>query len=117
MLLLAALSFALFGAVLAGAMPTASKFSTVILLNVFGISGGFFFNTTTPLFFELTMETIFGWANENAASMILILVNTLFQIAFVAIPTKIGGTIHWPQWLCVAILVVVAGLLWSVPMR
>jgi hypothetical protein len=30
------------------------------ILFVFGIAGGFFYNTATPLYFELTMETIYG---------------------------------------------------------
>ncbi len=49
--------------------------------------------------------------------MVLILVNTCFQIAFVSVPVDLGGYTHWPQWLCVAILAAVATLLGSLRVR
>ena len=45
------------------------------------------------------METVFGWASENGSSAILIFVNTVVQILFLAVPTDIGGSTLWMNWL------------------
>jgi Mn2+/Fe2+ NRAMP family transporter len=65
---------------------------------VSGIAAGLTFNCTIPLFFEMIMETVFGWASENAASTIVTWLNTAVQIVFLAIPTKIGGSAQWQVW-------------------
>ena len=44
------------------------------------------------------METVFGWASENAAATIVTWLNTAVQIVFLAIPTKIGGSAQWQVW-------------------
>lgn len=41
----------------------------------------------------------------------------MFQIAFIALPTKIGGTVQWPGFLTVAILTGSTLLLAAVPVR
>ena len=110
LLFLAAASFGVFAAAATGIEST-------VFLFVFGILGGMMYNTTTPLYFELAMETIYGWASENAASMVLILVNTIFQIAYVALPQKMGGTVQWPGFLAVATLVGSFVLLSAIPVR
>ena len=50
------------------------------------------------------METVFGVANENAASTTLIMVNSVVQIAFLAVPTKLGGSALWMNWLMLGVL-------------
>ena len=49
--------------------------------------------------------------------MVLILYNTVFQIVFIALPTKLGGTVQWPGFLTVAILLGSTALLAAVPVR
>lgn len=65
-------AFAVFAAAAAGLTSSVGLglHDNAIFLFVFGIAGGFFYNTTTPLYFELEMETIFGWASDNSASMV-----------------------------------------------
>ena len=119
LLVMSTLSFAFFSAAASG-LTDVLEFddaTSVLFLFIFGISGGFFYNTTIPLFFELAMETVYGWGTENSASMMLILVNTLFQIAYIAMPTKIGGTVQWPGWLAVCCLFASSSLLASVPVK
>ena len=71
-----------------------------------GILGGFAFNCTVPLFFEITMELIFGWCSENTASSLLIFINTVVQIVFLAVPTEINGSSMWMNWLVVASFII-----------
>ena len=100
-----------------GGNRSLGRSDTVMLLYITGVAGGFFFNTTTPLFFELAMETVYGWASENASSMVLILANTIFAIIFTALPTKMGGTTQWPSWLCSGSVAATAAFLCCVPIR
>ena len=53
-----------FSLAVAGAFPL-SHTGTVHVAYVAGILAGFFFNCTTPLYFEMMMETVFGWGSEN----------------------------------------------------
>jgi len=52
-------------------------------------------NVTVPLYFELTLETIFGFGDELAASTVLIVCNTIVQIIFLGVPTEIDGSAFW----------------------
>lgn len=78
------------------------------------VLGGLAFYSTIPLFFELTLETIYGWANETAASTALMLVNGLCQVLFLAAPTHLSGSAGWMPWLtaamCAASLALVASM-------
>ena len=105
----ATISFGAFTMAVAGQLPL-SHSQTVIVAYVTGIMGGFFFNCTTPLYFEIMMETVFGWASENAAGAVLILINTVVQILFLAVPTKIDGSAQWMNWLTCGLFVVCTGL-------
>jgi len=73
LMLLSTAAFAIFAAAVAGWLPL-SHAATVKVAYASGILGGFFFNCTTPLYFEIMMETVFGWASENSSGAVLILV-------------------------------------------
>jgi hypothetical protein len=81
----------------------------VQLVYAAGILGGLSLNASIPLYFELALESVFGFASETAATSLMILLNTAVQIIFLAIPTKIGGTAAWMNWLMLAICVLSIG--------
>lgn len=58
------------------------------------------------LFFELIMETSFGWCDDAAASTVLVMVNSAVQVVFLAVPTKIGGDASWMNVTLLAALLV-----------
>ena len=43
-----------------------------------------------------------GWLPEGVASATLIMVNSVVQIIFLAVPTKINGSSQWMNWLTFA---------------
>jgi hypothetical protein len=49
--------------------------------------------------------------------MALMVVITLVQIAFLAMPTEIRRAVQWPRWLTVGILILSASLLGSTAVR
>lgn len=101
--------FGLFAVAVAGWLPVGHD-DTVTVAYATGILGGFFFNCTTPLYFEMLMETVCGWASENASGAVLILVNTVVQILFLAVPTKIDGSPQWMNWLTLGLFTATTSL-------
>jgi MFS family permease len=81
LMLIAMTSFGVFSANAASLLPL-SHATSVTVAYVTGIVGGMALNISVPLFFELIMETIYGWGDEGAGSMLTILINTVVQIAF-----------------------------------
>ena len=69
--------------------------SLVNAVYIAGIAGGLCLNASLPLYFELTLESIFGFADESAATSLMILTNTVVQVVFLAIPTRINGSSEW----------------------
>ena len=94
----ATLGFALFAACLVGALdgilPGAHGDALRIAVPA-AIFGGFCFNCTIPLFFELTMETVFGWAADADAAAVIVLFNTVVQISVLAFPVDSFGSKDW----------------------
>jgi len=66
----AVVTFAVFAAAAQGLTDSVgiSRHDNTVILFAFGIAGGFFYNTTTPLFFEMAMETIYGWVRHSMRS-------------------------------------------------
>jgi len=107
LMLLSTLGFLAFSFCVAGTFSFPHE-TVVVLAYASGIWGGFFFNCSIPLFFEMTMEVIFGWCPDSAATPVLIFVNTVVQIVFLALPTKIAGSALWMNWLTVGTFVLCA---------
>ena len=68
---------------------------TLLWLNLTCICAGLFFNSSTPLFYELVMETIYGALDENGAFSIMIGTMSVVQIFMLAVPTEINGSSFW----------------------
>lgn len=54
-----------------------------------------------PLFFELILETVYGFVSDNLAASTMMLTVSLVQILVLAVPLKIGGSSLWMNWLMV----------------
>ena len=80
------------------------------------ICTGFFVNISIPLQFELVVETVYGIMSESMALAICTITNTILQIIFLALPTKIDGSSIWMNWtsLCAVIICVVMMILYQV---
>jgi MFS family permease len=59
---------------------------------------GFASSTAYALFFELIMETTFGFMTPNAVCSFVVFVGTIVQIAFLSVPTSIDGSAEWMNW-------------------
>ena len=70
---------------------------------VSSIIGGGLFNSAIPLFFEMIMELVFGWGDEQISSMLTILLNTVVQIIFLIVLAQRDAAdseaLLWPSWL------------------
>ncbi|CAK9052856.1 Solute carrier family 49 member 4 homolog (Disrupted in renal carcinoma protein 2 homolog) [Durusdinium trenchii] len=75
--------------------------SSALLLGVTGVIGGFGVNCMPPLFFELILETVYGFVSDNLAASTMMLTVSLVQILVLAVPLKIGGSSLWMNWLMV----------------
>jgi len=97
---LSCLGFAVFSIIISGReFAQFSQTQLQFMVQFAGIMGGFGFNCILPLFFELTLETVFGFAKASAAASMLIFTEAVVQISFLAVPTKIGGSAVWMNWL------------------
>jgi hypothetical protein len=70
----------------------------IVLLYVTIICTGFFTNISIPLQYELLAENVFGMMSESMAIAICTITNTILQIIFLALPTKINGSSIWMNW-------------------
>ena len=70
----------------------------VIVAYVLGILGGFAFNCSIPLCFEMVLETVFPWGDSNAASSLIVLTGSSIQVFFLLVPNKINGSAQWTGW-------------------
>jgi MFS family permease len=107
LMVVATLSFLLFGINVAGQLNV-THHTQIAIAYATAITGGAALNITVPLFFELIMESIYGWADENIGSMITILINTLMQIGFLialAVVDPNASTI-WTSWALAASMAV-----------
>jgi len=107
LLLLSIVSYAVFAALQplcdAGVLAV-SRARTLTFVS--GVAGGLFSNCSLSLFFEMVMETTFGWCDDAAASTVLVMINSAVQVVFLAIPTKIAGSAQWMNWLMLLALLV-----------
>lgn len=101
-LLCAGVSFAgfLFFAALLTCAHVPSGFGTVAL-GTSGILGGFGINCMLPLFFELILETVYGFVRDDVAATTTMLTMSFIQILVLAVPVKIAGSSLWMNWLMV----------------
>lgn len=117
--LTSALGFLVFTIVLSGRLAAVgfdvSHSTAVLLLKLSGIVAGFGLNCSIPLYFELTLETVHGHISESGACTMLILSNTVIQLTFLAMPTNIGGSALWMNY--VMFVASVASLLLMIPFR
>ena len=99
LMLVAMTSFGLFSANAADLLPL-SHAASVTVAYATGIVGGMALNISVPLFFELIMETIYGWGDEGAGSMLTILINTVVQIIFLIVLAGAdkGSSNLWTSW-------------------
>jgi FLVCR family MFS transporter len=107
MMAIATGSFLLFGMDAAGYLDVAHS-SRIQIAYGSSILGGAALNITVPLFFELIMESIYGWADENIGSMITIAVNTVVQIAFLVGLAEVdpSASVIWTSWVLAASMAV-----------
>jgi nitrate/nitrite transporter NarK len=70
----------------------------VPLAYITAIVAGFASSSTIPLFFELIMETTFGFMTPNAVCSFVVFVSAIVQIAFLCVPTQINGSVEWMNW-------------------
>ena len=70
------------------------------------ICTGFFTNVSIPLQFELVAEAVFGVLPESMALAVCTITNTVLQIIFLALPTKINGSSIWMNWTSVFSVVI-----------
>jgi FLVCR family MFS transporter len=98
-LIVATVSFSIFG-INAGGYLNIKQHERVILAYITSIIGGAALNVSVPLFFELIMESIYGWADENIGSMVTILINTIIQIGFLIALAVMDSSISkiWTSW-------------------
>ena len=59
-----------------------------------------------PLQFELVAEAVFGVLPESMALAVCTITNTVLQIIFLALPTKINGSSIWMNWTSVFSVVI-----------
>lgn len=100
-LLCAGVSFAgflFFAALLTADVP--SSFGT-LALGSSGILGGFGINCMLPLFFELILETVYGFVRDDVAATTTMLTMSSIQILVLLVPVKIAGSSLWMNWLMV----------------
>ena len=97
---IALLSYAAFSANASGWLPLTHA-ASVRVAYVTGILGGACFNCSTPVLFELLMETVYGWGDEGVGSMLSVLANTMIQIAFLVLMAIIDQDASklWISWL------------------
>ena len=98
-LVVATASFVLFGINAAGYLDL-EQHERVVVAYVTSICGGAAINISVPLFFELIMESIYGWADESIGSMVTILINTVVQIGFLAALAEMNADVSkiWTSW-------------------
>ena len=84
----------------------ASKKSMIGWLYMTIICTGFFTNVSIPLQFELVAEAVFGVLPESMALAVCTITNTVLQIIFLALPTKINGSSIWMNWTSVFSVVI-----------
>lgn len=84
LMLIALACFTLFSANAASLLPL-SHSTSVTVAYATGIIGGMALNISVPLFFEMIMETVYGWGDEGVGSMLTILINTIVQIVFLIV--------------------------------
>jgi len=104
LLALSSLGLAVFLGCISGAFSASHSYN-LSLAYASGIWGGFFFNSSIPLFFEMAMEIVFGWCSQTTTSAFLVFVATSAQIIFLAIPTQINGSSRWMNWTLVFVFV------------
>ena len=86
----------------------------ILVAYILGILGGFAFNCSIPLAFEMVLESVFPWGDVNSASSLVVLVSASLQIVFLIVPTKINGSAQWTGWVCAASVVAAAGMMFGV---
>jgi hypothetical protein len=99
LMVVATISFTLFGMNAAGYLHV-DHTVRISIAYATSIMGGAALNITVPLFFEMIMETIFGWADENIGSMLTIAINTIVQIVFLIALAEINpdASTIWTSW-------------------
>ena len=112
LMLSAALGFVTFAVDVHEALSMGSAVAVPLAYGT-AIVAGFAFNSTIPLFFELIMETTFGFMTPSAACSFVVFVNTIVQIAFLCVPTQIDGSAEWMNWTVAIVMCVFGALLLS----
>jgi len=106
-LITATTCFGVFGLNAAGYLDVEQK-TRVMIAYITSITGGAALNISVPLFFELIMESIYGWADESIGSMLTIFINTVVQISFLIALAEMDPLESklWTSWaLCGSMLV------------
>ena len=76
-----------------------------------GILGGFAFNCSIPLGFEMVLETVFPWGQVNAASSLVVFTSASLQIVFLLVPIEINGSAQWTGWVCTLSVIIAATMM------
>lgn len=97
-LLTASFFMLLFTLLLNSSSSTQGGGTRIVLLYVTIICTGFFTNISIPLQYELLAENVFGMMSESMALAVCTITNTILQIIFLALPTKINGSSIWMNW-------------------
>jgi FLVCR family MFS transporter len=99
LLLSATASFLLFGINAAGYLDVGHG-TQLMVAYATSITGGACLNVTVPLFFELVMESVYGWGDESLGSMVTTLINVMVQIAFLVVLAETDPNMSklWTSW-------------------
>ena len=91
--------FVVFGMNAAGYLQV-DQHERVVIAFITSIGGGAALNICVPLFFELIMESIYGWGDESIGSMLTIFINTIIQIVFLIVLAEMDPSTSriWTSW-------------------